>query len=80
MVNLSKLNDAIIEKQEIILNHLTELSHKELIKMMASISAIISNLEKMQTQEDVKCCKIIAEQFLNDSRASFAKAEALMKS
>lgn len=79
-MDLSKFSNALIEKQEIILNQLTELPYEELIKLMASISAIISNLEKLQTTEDIKCNKIIAEQFLNDPRASFAKAEALMKS
>lgn len=80
MTDLLKFSDAIIEKQEIILNSLTDLPYKELVKMMASLSAIISNLDKIQTTEEIKCNKIIADQFSNDPRASFAKVEALMKS
>ena len=80
MTDLSTFSKAIIEKQNVILNNITDLSYNELIKMMASISAIISNLEKLQTNEDIKCNKIVSDQFLNDPKAAFAKAEAFMKS
>jgi hypothetical protein len=79
VVDLSRLSSAIIEKQGVILNNLVNLSHEELMKMMVSLSAIISNLEKLQTQEDIKCNKIMAIEFSNDSRASFSKVEVLMK-
>ncbi len=50
MVDLSELKTAVIEKQDIILHKLTELSYKDLMKLAASVSSIISNLENMYTR------------------------------
>lgn len=49
MVEFSELKAAVIEKQEIILHKLPKLSYKELMQLAASLSAIISNLENMNT-------------------------------
>lgn len=72
-MGLSKFSNALVEKQDIILNRLTDLSCQKSIKLMAGI---VSNLEKLQSTEDIKCNKIIADQFLNDPRATFSKVEA----
>ncbi len=80
MADFSELKVAVIEKQGIILNKLTELSYRELIQLVASLSAIISNLENMYTESEILCNKIISEQMLYDHRTTFAKAESIMKS
>lgn len=80
MVDLSELKTAVLEKQDIILHKLTELSYKDLMKLAASVSSIISNLENMYTRNEYLCHKIISEQMLHDPRITFAKAESIMKS
>ena len=80
MVDLSELKTAVIEKQDIILHKLTELSYKELMQLSASLSAIISNLENMYTRSENLCNKIISEQMLHDHKTTFSKAESIMKS
>ena len=79
MKKLAELSNAIIEKQKIILDGLDKLSYEELIKQMASINAIVSNLDNIRTEEEIKCNKNLADQFLNDRKMTVAKAEALMK-
>lgn len=80
MADFDELKAAVIEKQDIVLNKLTELSYKELIQLVASLSAIVGNLENMYAISEHLCNKIIAEQMIQDYRTSFAKAEAVMKS
>jgi len=50
MADFSELRVAVIEKQDIILHKLTELPYRELIQLVASLSAIIGNLENMYTK------------------------------
>ena len=80
MADFDELKVAVIEKQEIILHKLNELSYKKLMQLAASLSAIISNLENMYTKSENLCNKIISEQMLHDHRTTFAKAESIMKS
>lgn len=80
MVNIEQLKDAIREKQQIISNNLAELSYKELLKLVSNINGIIGNLENLHTKNEVLCNKIIADHMEADSRASFSKVEAIMKS
>jgi hypothetical protein len=80
MADLDELKNAIIEKQNIILNKLTELPYKESMRLLASLLAIVSNLENMQTQSEIVCNRIISDLMMADHRTSFSKAETIMKS
>lgn len=80
MVEFSELKAAVIEKQDIVLHKLTELSYKDLMQLAASLSAIISNLKNIYIKSEHLCNKIISEHMLNDHRATFSKAESIMKS
>lgn len=80
MADISKLRAAVIEKQELILNKLTTLSYEEVMHLMASLSSIISNLDKVQAEEEVQCNKLLVSEMERDSRTTFSKAEAVLKS
>lgn len=80
MTDISKLRAAVIEKQEIVLNKLTSLSYEEVMHLMASLSSIISNLDKVQAEEEVQCNKLLVSEMERDSRTTFSKAEAILKS
>lgn len=80
MADITKLRTAVIEKQEIILNRLTKLSYEEVIQMMASLSSLITNLDKIQAEEEVQCNRIMVREMEKDVRTNFSKAEAILKS
>ncbi|MFK7828128.1 MAG: hypothetical protein AB8G05_28520 [Oligoflexales bacterium] len=80
MVSIEELRSAVIEKQSMILEKLPSLAYDETLRLAASISAIISNLESLQGFEELKYHTLISEQLSNDPKASFAKVEAIMKS
>lgn len=82
MVNskLEQLKDTVREKQQLIANNLINYSYEELIKLISSLHVIISELEHMYARSDVLCNRIIADHMEADSRASFSKVEAIMKS
>lgn len=80
MANIDELRSAVIEKQSIILEKLPNLAYQDSLRLAASISAIISNLETLQGYEELKYHTLVSEQLSNDPKASFAKVEAIMKS
>ena len=80
MADISKLRAAVIEKQELILNRLTALSYDEVMHLMASLSSIISNLDKVQAEEEVLCNRLLVSEMEKDARTTFSKAEAVLKS
>lgn len=80
MADISKLRAAVIEKQELILNKLTALSYEEVMHLMASLSAIITNLDIVQAEEEVRCNRLVVSEMERDSRTTFSKAEAVLKS
>ena len=61
MANIVKIREVVIEKQEVVLNKLIELNHNDLIKLMASISALIADIDRAQVEEEMRCNKIIVE-------------------
>ncbi len=79
MADLSKLRAAVIEKQDLILNKLTSLSYEEVMQLMASLSSLITNLDKVQAEEEVRCNKLIAGEMERDPRTTFSKAESILK-
>lgn len=79
IADTSKLRAAVIEKQELILNRLTSLSYEEVMQLMASLSAIISNLDKVQSEEEVQCNRLLVGEMEKDARTTFSKAEAILK-
>ena len=79
MADISKLRTVVIEKQELILNRLTLLSYEEVMQLMASLSSIITNLDKVQAEEEVQCNRLLVNELDKDSRTSFSKAEAILK-
>jgi hypothetical protein len=79
MADLSSLRAAVIEKQDLILNKLPSISYEEVMKLMASLSSLISNLDKIHAEEEVRCNKIIVSEMANDQRTTFSKAEAVLK-
>ncbi len=80
MADISKLRAAVIEKQELILNKLTTLTYEEVMQLMASLSSLITNLDKVQAEEESQCNKLLVGEMERDSRATFSKAEAILKS
>jgi hypothetical protein len=80
MADISKLRAAVIEKQEVILNRLTTLSYEEVMQLMASLSSLITNLDKVQAEEEILCNRIVVGEMEKDSRTTFSKAEAILKS
>ncbi len=80
MADISKLRAAVIEKQEVILNRLTTLSYEEVMQLMASLSSLITNLDKVQAEEEIQCNRIIVGEMEKDTRTTFSKAEAILKS
>ena len=79
MADISKLRAAVIEKQELILNRLTTLSYEEVMQLMASLSSLITNLDKVQAEEEVQCNRIVVGEMEKDARTTFSKADALLK-
>lgn len=79
MADLPGLRAAVIEKQDLILNKLTSLSYEDLMKLMASLSSLITNLDKVQAEEEVRCNKFIVGEMASDPRTTFSKAEAVLK-
>lgn len=79
MVDISKLWAAVIEKQELILNKLTILTYDEVMHLMASLSSIINNLDKVQAEEEAQCNKILIGEMERDTRTTFSKTEAILK-
>ena len=80
MIDISKITLAVIEKQETILNRLTDLSYNDTLKLMASLSSLIINLDRLQTEEESNCNKLILQTMKEDRRTSLSKAEVVMKS
>jgi len=74
------LRTAVIEKQDLILNKLTTLSYEDVMHLMASLSSIITNLDKIQADEELHCNKILVSEMERDSRTTFSKTEAILKS
>ena len=79
MADTSKLRAAVIEKQELILNRLTTLTYEEVMQLMASLSSLITNLDKVQAEEEVQCNRLLVSEMEKDSRTTFSKAEAILK-
>ena len=79
MADISKIRAVVIEKHEMVLNQLTKLSHEDLIKLLASFSSIIANLDKAQAEDEAQCNKLIISEMERDPRATFSKAEAILK-
>ncbi len=79
MADTSKLRAAVIEKQELILNKLTTMTYAEVMQLMASLSAIIGNLDKVQAEEELQCNRLLVGEMEKDTRTTFSKAEAIMK-
>jgi hypothetical protein len=79
MADTSELRAAVIEKQELILNRLTALSYEEIMQLMASLSSLINNLDKVQAEEEMQCNKILVGEMEKDTRATFSKADAILK-
>jgi hypothetical protein len=79
VVDISKLKSAVIEKQELILNRLTTLTYEEVMHLMASLSAIISNLDKFQAEEEIHCNRLLVSTMDKDAKITFSKAEAVLK-
>lgn len=79
MADLSKFRAAVIEKQEIILNRLTKLTYEEVMQLMASLTALISNLDKILAEEDVLCNRLMVAEMERDPRSTFSRAESIMK-
>ena len=46
---------------------------------MASLSSIITNLDKVQVEEEIQCNKFLVGEMERDSKATFSKAEAFLK-
>lgn len=80
MADIGKLRTAVIEKQDLILHKLTSLSYDEVMHLMASLSAIITNLDNIQAEAEAQCNKLIVTEMERDSRITFSKAEAVLKS
>jgi len=80
IADISKLRAAVIEKQELILNKLTTLTYEEVMQVMASLSSLITNLDKVQAEEESQCNKHLVGEMERDSRATLSKAEAILKS
>ena len=80
MADVSKLRSAVIEKQELILNKLTAMTYVEVMQLMASLSAIISNLDKVQFEEEGQCNRLLVAEMNKDARTTFSKADAVLKS
>lgn len=79
MTDFAKIRTAVIEKQEVILNKLTDLPYNDIIKLLASLSSIITNLDRLQAEEESQCNKMIVQHMAQDQRATFSKAEAVLK-
>lgn len=79
MADVSKLRSAVIEKQELILNKLTAMTYVEVMQLMASLSAIISNLDKVQAEEEGQCNRLLVAEMTKDARTTFSKADAILK-
>lgn len=80
MADILKVKSAVIEKQEIILNKLTDLPYEESIKLMASLSSLLTNLDRLLAEEESHCNKLIIKYMSDDPRATISKAEAALKS
>ncbi len=80
MAEISKLRAAVIEKQEVILNRLTSLTYEEVMQLMASLSSLITNLDKIQAEEEIQCNRIVVGEMEKDTRTTFSKTEAILKS
>lgn len=74
--NLSKL---ITEKQDMV-KHLHELTYNDLLNLLTSLSDYIFQLEAFLIKGESVCNQIILRSMAADSRTSFAKADAIMKS
>lgn len=46
---------------------------------MASLSSLITNLDKVQAEEEAQCNKILVGEMERDARATFSKADAILK-
>jgi hypothetical protein len=79
MSDISKIKSAVIEKQDIILNRLNDLSYDESMKLLASLSSLITNIDRLQAEEENRCNKLIVQHMTEDPRATFSKAEAVLK-
>ncbi|MDH4466831.1 MAG: hypothetical protein QE271_02130 [Bacteriovoracaceae bacterium] len=77
---ISKLRSAVIQKQEIILNKLTQLPYQEVMKLLASLSSLVINLDMALIEVENKCNKFLVSELERDPRATFSKGEAALKS
>ena len=79
MKNLSILQTEVIEKQELVVNKLTTLSYVEVIQLMARLSLLISDLDKIQIEHEIQCNKFIVRKMEQETKGVYSKAEAMMK-
>jgi hypothetical protein len=80
VIEISKITLAVIEKQEIILNKLTDLSYNESIKLMASLSSLLTNIDWLQVEGESQCNRLLFQTMKDDPRTTVSKAESMMKS
>jgi len=80
MRDFEKIHAAAVEKQNIIANEMHELNYDALINLLANTSALIFKIDKILAEEESNCHKIVTHTMSLDTRATFSKAEAMMKS
>lgn len=78
MADFQKLRQALIEKQEIILK-LTSLNYQEAMQLIASLSSLITNLDRAYLEAEVKCNHQMVQQMEHDPRCTISKAEIYLK-
>lgn len=79
MADLQKLRHVLIEKQEIILK-LTNLNYAETVQLIASLSSLITNLDRSYLEAEIKCNSQMVQQMEHDPRCTITKAETYLKS
>lgn len=76
MADLPKLRQAVIEKQELVLK-LTKLSYEETVQLIASLSSIITNLDRAYLEAEVKCNSQMVQQMEHDPRCTIQKQKPI---
>lgn len=79
MVDTAKIRAAVIEKHEVVLNQLAQLPYDDVIKLIASLSFIIDNLDRAQEDGEFECNKIIVSEMGKDPGVTFFRAEAILE-
>lgn len=80
MSELTAIKTSLFEKQDLIATRLNLLNYNELLALVSSLSSLISKLDFLQADEEIRCNRVLIQEMNSNPRGTLGKAEAILRS